>query len=100
MLMGQHASTWPDLTKSKSSTGRFRLLFSTSMMTLVSSKKVAMSAGGYFIEAQVVLPTETLHPFGSALLELRVVLVLPGAGCGFQSLDLTQTQELSLSCLG
>ena len=53
------------------------------MMTLVSSRKVAMLAAGYFLEAPFVLAAQLVHPFGSAMLQLGMVLVPPRAGCGF-----------------
>src|SRR5437016_2566928 len=84
MLIGQQASTWPDLTRSSSSVGRARLLFKTSMMTLVSSRNVAISAGGDFFKALVVFATQLLHPLGGSLFELGMVFVLPGSRRCFQ----------------
>src|SRR5260370_31019114 len=98
--MGQHANTWPDLTKSKSRAGRPRLLFSASIMTQVSKRNVAISTSGYFFEALIVLLAQLLDPLGCSLLEFGMVLVLPGTGGGFQGFDLAQAHQFLLRRLG
>jgi hypothetical protein len=49
---------------------------------------MAMSAGGYFFKALLVLPAKLGHPLGRTLLEFGMILILPGSGGGFQSLEL------------
>src|SRR5258708_9889371 len=100
MLMGQHANTWPDLTKSKSRAGRPRLLFNTSIMTQVSKRNVAISTSGYFFEALVVLLAQLFDPLGCSILQFGMVLVLPGTGCGFQGFDLAQAHQFVFRRLG
>src|SRR5258708_5507994 len=100
MLIGQHASTWPDLTRSNSRPGRCRLLLRESMITLVSRRNVAISAGGRFFKALVVFAAQLLYPLGRSLLELGVVLILPRTSNCFQGLDLPEAHELFLGRLG
>src|ERR1017187_668842 len=100
MLMGQRASTWPDLTRSNSRVWRPRLLFSTSMITFVSSRKVAMSAAGFPFKPLVVFPAQFLNPHGRPLLELGMIFVLPGTSDGLQGLDLAQAHQFLLCRLG
>src|ERR1035437_7797618 len=100
MLMGQQANTWPDFTKSNSRAGRPRLLFSTSIMTQVSKRNVAMSTAGYFFKALVVFLAQLLDPLGGPLLKFGMVLVLPGTGGGFQGFDLAQAHQLLFCRLG
>jgi hypothetical protein len=47
------------------------------MRTLVSRRRIAMSAGGHFFEAPVVFAAQPLHPLGGSLFEFRVILILP-----------------------
>src|ERR1017187_6294582 len=100
MLMWQHANIWPNFTRSKSRAGRPRLLLSASMMTLVSRRKVAISAAGYFLEALVVFLAQLFDPLGSSLLEFGMVLVLPGAGRGFRGFDLAEAHQFLFRRLG
>jgi hypothetical protein len=71
-----------------------------SMMMLVSSRKVAMSAGGYFFEPALALLAQFPDPLRRTLLQFGVVLVLPGAGRGLESLDLASAHELLLGRFG
>src|ERR1035441_1908888 len=98
--MGQQANTWPALTRSTSRAGRPRLLFSTSIITQVSRRNVAMSTAGQFFEACVVLLAQLLDPFRGSLLEFGMVLVFPGTGGGFQGFDLAQTHQFLFRRLG
>src|ERR1035438_4883304 len=98
--MGQQARTWPALTSSRRYVRRPRLSFRTSMMTLVSSSKVAMSTAGYFLKTPIIFAAQLLHPPGGSLLEFRVVLILPCSGGAFQCFDLAQTHQLLLGGLG
>src|ERR1039457_1502910 len=100
ILMGQQANTWPALTRSRSRAGRPRLLFSTSIITQVSKRNVAMSAASQFFEARVVLLAQLLGPFRGPLLEFGMVLVFPGTGGGFQGFDLAQAHQLLFRRLG
>src|ERR1035438_5442526 len=100
ILMGQQANTWPALTRSTSRAGRPRLLFSTSIITQVSRRNVAMSTAGQFFEACVVLLAQLLDPFRGSLLEFGMVLVFPGTGGGFQGFDLAQTHQFLFRRLG
>jgi hypothetical protein len=68
-------------------------------MTLVSSRKVAISARGHFLKAALILAPELVHPLGRSLFELRVILVFPGACGGSQSLELAQALEFFLGRL-
>src|SRR5258708_20439125 len=88
MLIGQHASTWPDLTRSNSRPGRCRLLLRESMITLVSRRNVAISAGRRFFKALVVFAWQLLYPLGRSLLELGVDLILPRSINCVQGLEL------------
>src|ERR1039457_6458597 len=100
MLMGQQANTWPNFTRSKSRAGRPRLPFSASMMTLVSRRKVAISAAGYFFEALGGFLAQLFDPLGRSLLEFGMVLVLPGAGRGFRGFDLAEAHQFLFRRLG
>src|ERR1039458_8657907 len=96
-LIGQQAKRWPSFRSSNNRAGRPRLLLSASMMTLVSSRKVAMSTVGYSFQAPIVFPAQLLNPLSGSLLQLRVVLVLPRAPGGLQGLDLAQAHQLLFS---
>src|ERR1035438_5246074 len=95
MLMGQQARTLPDPSSSRSKAGRPRLPSSASIMTQVSKRNVAISTAGHFFEALVVLLAQLLDPFVGPLPEFGMVLVFPGAGCGFQGFDLRSEEHTS-----
>src|ERR1035437_2264187 len=66
------------------------------MMTLVSSRYTAMSAGGECREALVVFSPQLLHTLGGPLLEIGVIPVFPRPGGGFEGLDLPQAHQFFL----
>src|SRR5712691_9834787 len=97
--MGQQARTLPSCNSSRRRCRRSFLLLMASMITLVSRRKVAMLAGGYFFETLLVLLAQFAHPLGRSTLEFGVVFVLPGDDV-IQGFELPQPHELAFRGLG
>src|SRR2546427_4110105 len=89
-LIGQQAKRCPSCNSPLRSSTRFRLPLMASMMTLVSSRNVAISAGVHFLKTLLILPAQLGHPLGSSLFEFGMIFVFPGSGCGFERLELPE----------
>ena len=75
------------------------LLLMASMMTLVSRRNVAISAGGYLFEALIIFTAQFADVFGRTLFQLGMILLIP---CHerVEGLQLAQAPKLLFSSLG
>src|SRR5215813_9542792 len=100
MLTGQQARRLPALSNLVNRTSLSLFPLSTSIMTLVSNRKVAMLSLGYCGPTFFTFLTKFTDVLCGAFSNLRMRLIAPGAARFFQRLQHSKTSHFPPSCVG